>query len=159
MQKALFISVFLLMFVWGGFVFGADTCPDVTGIWDGTTEWVSSSGGNPPLFSTFSTVLSIDVQNGCSFAGVLPTLFDMPVVGTLRKISATQYAVTMQHRFLLMWGTRIIEGTLTCTTSSDRRLELPPGCSTMSTSFHGYNFDPNGATQEISVGTIKFSKQ
>jgi len=163
MQKALFITMLLLMFVWGGVAFGADTCPDVTGIWEGTGELVFTTHINPPTFTSTFLVISLDTQNGCSFSGVLPDMFNIPVVGTLRKVSPTQYVVTMQHSVILAWGSRVIEGTLNCSINSGVRNAFPsptqPVCNTMSTSYHTYHFDPNVGAYGVHVGTMTFLKQ
>jgi hypothetical protein len=162
MRKGFFITILLFMVVWGGVAFGADTCPNVTGLWEANVNGAAYNPPDSPVFINATADMAIYTQNGCSFYGSFEDEFII-IVGTLRKLSLTQYAVTMQFVFdqaAPYIGSFVIEGTLNCTTSSDRRLEIPPGCNTMSTSFHGYFPNPNLPSSYINeVGTISFSKQ
>lgn len=167
MQKRLFITIFLVIFIWGGVAFGSDSCPNVTGLWETTYKQVRyDPPGLPSFGSTPVLPMAIHAQDGCSFYGSFLNEFII-VVGVLRKLSLTQYAVTMQivsDEMQQFTGPLVIEGTLNCTTSSSNLKVYPsttqPVCNTMSTSFHGYYRNPLDPSDFTSVaGNMNLSKQ
>lgn len=161
MLKKVFVTFFLFMLACGGTVYGEETCPDVRGTWEGIGEEVSHSHINPPSFSSSSLVVSIDIQNGCLFSGVIPGIFEVSIVGMLRKISAMQYAVTMQHPVALFFGTRIIEGTFNCPSFIRKPFSsiTQSGCNTMKTYYHSYYFNQDVNAYFSNMGTLILTKQ